>query len=108
MTQLRVVLAAPWVAALLGFLLGVLLVAPLFWVSRLLKVRHADAALFVVMGSVFVGLLLGLGVLMGYWFASPAGFVWFGPATVAGFVAALGALSVLLGLQFLSKNDSEG
>ena len=90
-----------------GFLLGVLLVAPLFGVSRLLKARHADVAMPVVMGSVFVGLVLGLGVLYGYWFVSSEGFVWFGPSTVAGFIVALGVLSVRLGMQLLSKDDSE-
>lgn len=59
------------------------------------------------MGSVFVGLLLGLGVLMGYWFVSPDGFVWFGSATVAGFIVALGALAVHMGVQLLTKDDSE-
>jgi hypothetical protein len=90
-----------------GFLLGVLLVAPLFGVSRLLSARHADVVLPVVMGSVFVGLILGLGVLFGYWFISSQGFIWFGPGTVAGFIVALGVLSVRMGRQLLSK-DSEG
>ena len=98
----------PWIALTSGFLLGVLLLVPLFGVSRLLfSARHADVVLPVVMGSVFVGLILGLGVLFGYWFISAQGFVWFGPATVAGFIVALGVLSVRLGMQLLSKDSEE-
>ncbi|HEY5540640.1 MAG TPA: hypothetical protein VIL41_04200 [Coriobacteriia bacterium] len=89
-------------------MLGVVLLAPLFGVSRLLKARHADVALYVIMGSTFGGLIIGLGVLTGYWFVSREGFVWFGSATVAGYVLALGILSVRLGVQMLSKDDSEG
>ena len=107
LAHLRVLLAIPWIALTSGFLLGVLLLAPLFGVSRLLTARHADVVLPVVMGSVFVGLILGLGVLFGYWFVSAQGFIWFGPATVAGFIVALGVLSVRVGMQLLSK-DSEG
>jgi hypothetical protein len=92
----------------LGFVLGIVLLAPLFGVSRLLKARDADVALYVVMGTVFGGLLLGLAALLGYRLASPEGFVWFGSATVAGFIVALGVLSVRLGMQLLSKDDSEG
>ena len=50
-------------------------------------------ALYVVMGSVFGGLLVGLGVMTGFWFISRQGFMFFGPATVAGFVVALGILA---------------
>ena len=108
MAHLRELLATPWIAVVSGFVLGVLLLAPLFSVSRILKARHTDVALYVVMGSVFLGLILGLGVLMGYWLISRDGFVWFGAATVAGFIVALVALSVRLGVQLLSKDDSEG
>ena len=92
----------------LGLVLGVVLLAPLFWTSRLLTARNADAALYVVMGSVFGGLLVGLGVMMGYWFVTHDGFVWFGPATVAGFAVALGILAVRLGFQMLNNEDTEG
>jgi hypothetical protein len=106
LAQLRELLATPWIAIILGFVMGVGLLAPLFGISRLLKAKHADVALVVVMGTVFVGLIIGLAVLLGYRLASPAGFVWFGSATIAGFVIALGVLSVRIGLQMLS-NDSE-
>jgi len=59
------------------------------------------------MGSVFGGLLAGLAVMMGYWFVSREGFLWFGPATVAGFVVALGILAARLGYQMLNNEDAE-
>lgn len=92
----------------MGLVLGVGLLAPLFWTSRLLNARNADVALFVVMGSVFGGLLVGLAVLVGYWFISPEGFMYFGSATVVGFVMALGALAVRLGSKLMSNDDTEG
>lgn len=107
MAQLRELLATPWIAITLGLVLGVGLLAPLFGISRLLKSRHTDIALFVVMGTVFGGLIVGLAVLMGYRFIAPAGFVWFGSATIAGFVVSLGVLSVRVVLELLT-NDSEG
>jgi voltage-gated potassium channel Kch len=85
----------------LGLVLGAGLLAPLFGVSRLLKANHADIVLYIVMGTVFGGLFVGLGVLMGYRFITPSGFVWFGSATVAGYVVALGVLSVRVCLQLL-------
>ena len=98
----------PPVAIFLGLALGVCLFVPLFWTSRLLNARNADVALYVVIGSVLGGLLVGLAVMMGYWFVSRGGFLWFGPATVAGFVVALGVLAVRLGLQMLNNDDTEG
>ena len=65
-------------------------------------------ALYVVMGSVFGGLLVGLGVMMGFWFISREGFMFFGPATVAGFVVALGILAARTAVKLLSNDDMEG
>ena len=108
MADVQRLLATPLIAMFLGLVLGVVLLAPLFWTSRLLNARNADVALPVVMGSVFGGLLAGLGLLLGYWLLSHEGFLWFGPATVAGFVVALGILTVRLGLKMLSNDDTEG
>lgn len=108
MAELQRLLATPWIAIVLGLVLGVGLLAPLFSISRMLNARNADVALYVVMGTVFGGLIIGLGLLLGYRFVAPDGFVWFGSATICGFVAALGVLSVRLGLKMLSKDDSEG
>jgi hypothetical protein len=108
LAQLRELLATPWIAIVLGLALGGCLLAPLFGIRRLLKAKHADIALFVVMGTVFGGLILGLAVLMGYWFISRAGFIYFGSATVAGFVISLGILSVRAARELLTDDDSEG
>jgi hypothetical protein len=92
----------------LGIALGVGLIAPLFWTLRLINARNVDVALYVVMGSVFGGLLVGLGVSTGYWFVTREGFMFFGPAMVAGFVLALGVLAVRSGVKLLSNDDTEG
>jgi hypothetical protein len=91
-----------------GLVLGIVLLAPLFWTSRLLNAGNADVALYVVMGSVFGGLLVGLAAMMGYWFVTREGFMYFGPATVVGFVIALGVLAVRTGFKLLSSDDTEG
>ena len=108
MAQLRELLANPWIASLLGIVLGVALVAPLFWTLRLINARNTDMALYVVMGSVFGGLFVGLGVMAGFWFISQEGFMFFGPAMVAGFVVALGILAARTAVKLLSNDDTEG
>jgi hypothetical protein len=102
------VLATPWIAVFGGLVLGIALVAPLFWTIRRLNARNADVALYIVMGAVFGGLLVGLAVMTGYWLVTRDGFMFFGPATVAGFVIALGVLAVRAALSLLSDNDTEG
>jgi hypothetical protein len=104
LTALRELLSTPGFAVLLGTLLGVGLIAPLFWTSRLLTVENADIGLYVVMGVVFGGLILSLGVMWGYRLIAPAGFVWFGPSVVAGFVVALGVLAAVMATRLL-KSD---
>jgi uncharacterized membrane protein len=108
LAQLQRLLATPSIAVLLGLALGAILLAPLFWTSRLLSARNADAALYVVMGSVFGGLLVGMALMTGYWFVSREGFLWFGPATVVGFVIVLGILAVRVGFQMMSNDGTEG
>jgi len=88
--------------------LGVALIAPLFWTIRMLNARNADVALYAVMGSVFGGLLVGLAMMMGYWFISRDGFMYFGPATIVGFVIALGVLAVRAGMKLMSNDDTKG
>jgi hypothetical protein len=104
LTALRELLSTPGFAVLLGLLLGIVLIAPLFWTSRLLTAQNADIGLYVVMGVVFGGLILSLGVMWGYRYVTPAGFVWFGPSVVAGFVVTLGVLAVVMARRLL-KSD---
>jgi hypothetical protein len=108
LAQLRELLANPTFAILLGLVLGIVLIAPLFWTLRRITSSNADMALYVAIGSVFGGLLVGLGLMMGYWFVSPEGFKFFGLATVFGFVLALGVLAVRAGMSLLSTNDTKG
>ena len=93
-------------AVLLGLLLGVGLIAPLFWTSRLLTEKNADIGLVVVMAVVFGGLILSLGVMWGYRYVTPAGFMYFGPSVVAGFVIALGALATVMAMRLLKSDGA--
>lgn len=96
MAALRDVLANPAVALVTGTLVGVALIAPVLWSSRLLAAGKVDAVLYAVMGAVFGGMLLALGLLFGYRALAESGFVYFGAALVAGFVVTLGIASVVL------------
>jgi len=104
LTALQGLLSTPWIAVLLGLTLGVVLVAPLFWTSRLLTAKNADLGTFVVMAVVFGGLIVSLGVMWGYRFVTPDGFVFFGPSVVGGFVVTLGALALVMTMQLLKSS----
>jgi len=104
LTALRELLSTPGVAVLLGLILGVVLIAPLFWTSRLLTEQNADIGLYLVMGVVFGGLIVSLGVMWVYHYVTSEGFVWFGPSVVAGFVVTLGVLAVVMARRLL-KSD---
>lgn len=82
------------VAVLLGVLFGVGLLAPLLMGYRFLVADRIDVGLAVVMGAVFGGLLVALGVLFGYRALAPSGLIWFGPALVGGYVLGLGAFAL--------------
>lgn len=106
LTALRELLSTPGLAVLLGLILGVGLIAPLFWSSRLLTADNADIGLYVVMGVVFGGLIVGLGVMFGVRYITPSGFMWFGPSVVAGFMVALGVLAVVATVKLLKSDGS--
>jgi hypothetical protein len=106
LTALRELLSTPGLAVLLGLILGVILIAPLFWTSRLLTAQNADLGLYVVMGVVFGGLIFSLIVMFGYSLITQAGFMWFGPSVVAGFVVALGVLSVVITVKLLKSGGT--
>ncbi len=103
LTALRELLSTPGVAVLLGLGLGIGLVVPLFWTSRLLTADNADIGLYVVMGVVFGGLIVSLGVMWGVYYIAPRGFGWFGPSVVAGFVVALGVLAGVMTSRLLKS-----
>lgn len=106
MTALQALLSTPWIAVLLGLTLGVVLVAPLFWTSRLLTADNADLGTFVVTAVVFGGLIVSLGVMWGYRAITQVGFMYFGPSVVAGFVVTLGTLAIVLTMRLLKSSGS--
>jgi hypothetical protein len=108
LTAFRELLSTPFVAVLLGLVLGVVLIAPLLWASRLMTAKNADLGLFVVMGSVFGGLIVGMGVMFGYRLITLSGFLWFGPAVVGGYVITLGVLAALMTTRLLKSENVSG
>lgn len=58
---------------------------------------NVDAVLPIVLGSVFGGMLLALGILFGYDALARTGFVYFGASLIAGYMLALafGAFALL-------------
>jgi hypothetical protein len=105
LTALQQLLSTPGFAVLLGLFLGVVLVAPLFWTSRLLSAKNADIGLYVVVGIVLGGMIVSLGVMWGYSLVTPSGFMWFGPSVVAGFVVVLGVFGAMTAVK-LMKSDA--
>lgn len=81
-----------------------MLIAPLFWISRLLTAKNADLGLYVVMGAVFGGMIASLGLMWGYSLITASGFMWFGPSVIVGFVVTLGVLATVMTVKLL-KSD---
>lgn len=90
---------------MLGVLLGVGLLLPLVWTLRRIKPGNVDVGVNVGMGAVFGGLLVGLGLMVGYMVLSREGFWYFGPAVAGGFIVALGVLSWRVARQMLSADE---
>ena len=92
--MLAQLLAAPWVAILLGLPIGVGLFAPLAWSSRFAAQGNADVGLVLASGVVLGGLIVALALLLGYRSVAPGGVAFFGLALVAGYMGALGTYTV--------------
>lgn len=99
------VLSTPSVAVTIGLVLGVCLIAPLFFVPRLLKAGNSDAALYAVAGTVFGGLILALCVLLVYRLIAPEGIRAFGLAMGAGY---LGGLLILIAVSIRRLANAKG
>jgi len=84
------VLSTVWVAVVLGLLVGVGMATPIFLSARLLRTKTPENAVFGAMGSVFGGMILGLVLMLAYWFVAPAGFTYFAFALVGGFAVCAG------------------
>ncbi len=100
------VLATPAVAVTLGVIVGAGLMAPLLWSSRFAYSEKPDRALYAAMVSSMGGVLVGAGILYGYYALAKEGFVWFGPSLIAGFVLGLGVVTILL-MRRMAKSDDE-
>jgi hypothetical protein len=84
------VLSMVWVAVVLGLLVGVGMAMPVFLSARLLRTKTPGSAVFGAMGSMFGGMILGLILMLVYWFVAPAGFTSFAFALVGGFAVCAG------------------
>lgn len=89
----------------MGVFVGLVLIAPMIWASRFFAAEKINLGLAVVMGSVFAGLLLALGVLFAYRALAPEGLIWFGPSVVAGFVVGLGAFALKVATSWFKSDD---
>ena len=92
--QLRVLLAIPAVAAVLGFLIGAVLITASAWSRNLSTSSDATDGLAIMMAFMMGGMLLASAVLIGYVLVAPAGFLWFGLSLGAGYVIGLGVSAV--------------
>ncbi|MDR3685797.1 MAG: hypothetical protein P4L93_02400 [Coriobacteriia bacterium] len=92
--QLRALLAIPAVAAVLGFLIGAVLIAASAWSRNLSTSSDARDGLAIMMMFMMGGMLVASGVLIGYVLVAPGGFLFFGLSLGAGYVIGLGVSAV--------------
>jgi hypothetical protein len=64
------------------------------WSRRFAKSPDGLDGIVAMMIAMVVGMFVASGVLIGYEFVAPAGFVWFGVSLGAGYVICLGAVGV--------------
>jgi hypothetical protein len=102
------ILSTPWIAATLGALMGIVLMAPLFLVRRLLTPANVEIAIALVVAMIIGGMVIAVGALFGYQAVAPDGQAYFGIALVAGFVVALGAASVIAFRELLAGDETRG
>jgi len=93
---LREILATPAVAVVLGFLIGVGLIAATAKSRTMSASRDASDSIAIMMMFMMGGMLLASGVLIAYVFIAPSAFLYFGLSLSAGFVIGLGVISVML------------
>lgn len=60
----------------------------------------------VIMVVVFGGLVVSLGLMMGYRLVTSEGFMWFGPSVVVGFVVTLGVFATITALKLLKPGET--
>lgn len=94
---MRGILSQPVVAAVLGFLIGVALIAATAWSRKLSTSSDASESVAAMMGFMVGGMLLATCVLIAYVFVAPQGFLYFGLSLGAGFLVGLAVAAVVLG-----------
>jgi len=94
---LREVLSQPFVAALLGFLIGSALIVATAWSRRFSTSSDASDSVAIMMGFMMGGMLLATAVLIAYVFVAPQGFLYFGLSLATGFVVGLAVMAVVMG-----------
>jgi hypothetical protein len=92
--QLRYLFALPLVAGILGFLVGVAMVLATALSRSLAKSPDGNDGIVAMMVAMVIGMFVGSGLLIGYEFLAPAGFIWFGVSLGAGYVLCLVAAGV--------------
>ncbi len=96
-TGMGAVLGTPWLAALLGFLLGAVIVVPVLMSVWFYDEKRPGDAWGIALGSILIGLIIAVGVMFLYRSIAPAAFVTFGVAVVVGFFVAfiIGAIAII-------------
>lgn len=95
------------VAITLGIIVGVGVAAPIFLSMRLLRSKAPQNAVYGAMGSVFGGMLLSLGLMLAYWFAAPAGFMYFALALVGSFAVSVAAGGLVMARRTHRSQETE-
>jgi hypothetical protein len=96
LTALRALLSTPWLAVLLGLVVGVGLIAAVAGSRKLSTSSDGRDAITLMMLFMMGSMLVASAVLLCYVFAAPAGFVWFGMSLGVGFIIGLGVFSLIL------------
>jgi hypothetical protein len=96
-TGMGAVLTLRWVAALLGFVLGAVIVTPVLLSVWFYDEKRPGDAWGMALGSIVLGLVIAVGVMFLYRSVAPVAFVTFGVAVVAGFFVAfiIGAVAII-------------
>jgi zinc transporter ZupT len=89
-------LSVPWVAGLLGFVLGVAIITPLLVTVRLYDEGSPGTAWGIAGLSILGGLVVAIGVMFLYHSIAPEAFPTFGMSVVAGFFVAFVTGAVLI------------
>ena len=94
--QLRELLVVPIIAGLLGFFVGVAMIAVMAWSKNYSKSPDAHDSIIAMMIAMAGGMFVSSALMIAYVFVARAGFVYFGLSLAAGFVIGLGVISFSL------------